>query len=319
MLEEKRIIQNIVKYSIPISENKILSKPKLPKQKSIINEERIKNMPYNNIILNFIDYITKNIDKDNLAIFYHNINKLIIKYNPEDKKASGEYNPIDNSILINKNKMEKIEEILPHELFHLFSIYYDKINDIAYAGFGQFSKKVGIGLGITEGYTQLLTERYLDHSITLEEDFFKTPYAFHTVISKNIEEIIGKEKMLKFYSNADLQSFIKELGKYTSSKEIIKFIMKLDYLYEKMYKTQNISIYETPFFLKAIKNQILFTQILKINKMIIDVKQGKITKQELNEVINSYISKVEDNKMLNNKNKEKIKSKVLTLKKTYNN
>ncbi len=67
-------------------------------------------MPYNNIILNFIDYITKNIDKDNLTIFYHNINKLIIKYNPEDKKASGEYNPIDNSILINKEKIEKIEE-----------------------------------------------------------------------------------------------------------------------------------------------------------------------------------------------------------------
>ena len=74
------------------------------------------------------------------------------------RTASGTYSVSKNIIRVyNNNELD----CLFHELFHMSSTVVDKERNLIFTGFSQFSKKKNyfIGKGITEGYTQLLTER----------------------------------------------------------------------------------------------------------------------------------------------------------------
>ena len=68
-------------------------------------------------------------------------------------------------------------------------------DDKLISGFGQsLSNKISIGVGITEGYTDLIFQRYF-----CEEILEKIGYRYHKIVSKLTEFIIGKEKMQDLY------------------------------------------------------------------------------------------------------------------------
>ena len=75
-----------------------------------------------------------------------------------------------------------------------------------------------------------------------------------------------------------------------------------------------IPVYETPFFIKTIMDEVLFTKLLAINKMKEDIKIGKITIDEYNDDIDFFIDNIDNNTFITKKNKEMIKAKVLRVK-----
>ena len=316
--EKKARISNMIKYSIPMSVKKILQSPIVVRRTNTIDEQALENMPYGNIILNFANYMIENIDDENLTNFYNNINNLSVNFDTTYSHTSGEYSAVNNTIDLDTKTIEKVDKTLPHELFHLSSTYYDKNNKICYSGFGQFKKGLLIGLGLTEGYTELLTERYINPNLNTNtntnEDLYKYPYSVETLLSESIEEIVGQEKMTELYFKSDLMSLIKILEKYTSSREIVNFIRKLDYIYSSIFMGNTIPVYETPFFIKTIMDEVLFTKLLAINKMKEDIKIGKITIDEYNDDIDFFIDNIDNNTFITKKNKEMIKAKVLRVK-----
>lgn len=91
--------------------------------------------------------------------------------------------------------------------------------EIRFVGFSQQSLKGNIienyGVGICEGYTDLLANRYFNKIIS---------YDIEAEISEQLENIVGRTGMEKLYLKADLKSLVTELSKYTSLEEINDFI-----------------------------------------------------------------------------------------------
>ena len=311
--EKKARLLNIIKYSLPMATKKILPCPIIDKHDVNIDEDYLSSLPYGSIVLEFANYIINNNDENNLTNFYNNINSLKIEFGTDYSHTSGEYSSINNRIDLDKKNVEKIEETLPHELFHLSSSYYDAKSEKCYCGFCQATKKYYIGLGLTEGYTHLLTERYIssDNKTIDDDKLFKHPYAVEALLSENIETLIGPEKMIELYLKSDLLGLINTLEEYTNPKDIINFIKKMDYIYNSIFMGNNIPIYETPYFIKTILDEVMFVKLLAIDKMKRDVSLGRITMDQYNEDIASFIDDIENNMFITKKNKEVIKSRVL--------
>ena len=157
--------------------------------------------------------------QQNLVLFYNNVNNLKIvfkKYAQADLVAF--YNVYKNKIVIIQN--DKLT--LTHELFHMASTYVK--NKTVFSGLSY--KKAGgiiIGIGLNEGYTELLTQRYfgVDNNVSYT-------YLYLVKITSILERLIGKEKMEFFYLNAYLHGLILELKNYKRDGEIINFIAFLD-------------------------------------------------------------------------------------------
>ena len=62
---------------------------------------------------------------------------------------------------------------------------------------------VSLGIGLTEGYTTLLCNRYFDQN--------DNGYPVEKYITLELEKIIGKNNMEKYYFKADLFSLLKAL------------------------------------------------------------------------------------------------------------
>ena len=75
-----------------------------------------------------------------------------------------------------------------------------------------------IGIGLNEGYTELLAKRYFDKSNN-------NGYIFETQIAKLLELIIGQEKMESYYFNANLYGLIEELRKYNNFYSIDNLLL----------------------------------------------------------------------------------------------
>lgn len=112
---------------------------------------------------------------------------------------------------------------LMHELFHCASsIIY---NSNCYIGFSQEPSNIGVGLN--EGYTEILTHRYFPFISTKES---RNSYFIERNITSAIELIVGQDKMEKLYFSANLDGLVNELKKYNSYDDIISFILELDFL-----------------------------------------------------------------------------------------
>ena len=110
-----------------------------------------------------------------------------------------------------------------HELFHVASSIHNMNGK--QSGFEQVIEKSCVGIGINEGYTQLLTERYFKD---LEDS--NQIYPYEVEISSLLENIIGRRTMEKLYLKVDLYGLIKRMEEYSDIKEIVKFISSLDYV-----------------------------------------------------------------------------------------
>lgn len=121
------------------------------------------------------------------------------------------------------------KEVLPHELMHAASSVDNK--NKKYLGFAIAEDNGNyIGLGLTEGYTELLTGRHFKNG-TIRH----VAYPIEVKYAKIIEYIVGNKKMANLYSTANLEGLIYSLEQYADRSEIIKFLANLDFLSKNWY------------------------------------------------------------------------------------
>ena len=197
----------------------VLLKPELERISEDINYNDIKYLYLSDEIINFIKVLKDNFSDSDLTNFYNNISYLDVIIDDPFGEYKNSYDPVNNLIYL---ESDKAESSIYHELFHAASTCYK--DDNVYCGFAQWNDKIKIGVGLTEGYTQLLRERYFG------EEEFKHGYAEEVKIVNLLELIVGKKQMGKLYLNSDLKGLINELSNYNSIEEIMNFIYSLDYI-----------------------------------------------------------------------------------------
>ena len=246
----------------------------------------------------FCNSITNNISEDNLVLFYNNINSLNIELKDFSflnfllkRNTNGAYSYMDNIILLNKNIYSKV---IFHELEHLSSSLF--VDNVSYCGFSQAFNHCVIGSGINEGYTEVLTRRYFS-----EYDINES-YNYLTYIIKKLELVIGEDKMNNFYYNASLYGLVDELKNYSMLEEIGNFIINTDYLCGLYKKLNNFDIklmYNNIInSLKGINDYLTKIYIVKQYKLL---NANKVSEDEIDNNINSFINSLPVSITLNNK------------------
>lgn len=215
--------------------SEILLPPELIVKHKNINFEELNKEEFGQSLVKFYQIILNNFSSRNLINFYNNLNELKIDNKKMQslmfrKKFDGAYYPFYNKIFVNENEQNVV---LPHELFHMASSFYDENRDFMYSGFSQMINFKTIGNGINEGYTECMVERYYGY------DFVKTSaqsYRYLEKITELLEFIIGKSKMEELYLNANLKGLIDELSNYVEVEDSINFIKSTDFIYNKFDK-----------------------------------------------------------------------------------
>lgn len=259
-------------------------------------------------------------EKEDLTLFYHNMNALkiskrdfTIKNFILNTNIRGAYDVKTNKITVNEIYSNTS---IYHELLHMSSSIYK--TKIRYSGFAQTSFKLGnisLGTGINEGYTELLTRRYFTKDCNVS-----ATYRYETTIAEKLEEIIGQERMESLYLNANLQGLIQELKQWNSDKEISKFISRTDFIInhsnDKKYKL---------FVEKKIQSSLKEINLFLINtyfkKNVEEYKRGFITYEQFMGSTTKYISSLPFILSIKNKHYktisyEEISNLLATLKST---
>ena len=220
--------------------------------------------------------VINNFNDLDLVNFYGNIDNIKIILSSDEffgklkYYTTGYYDYQQNIIVINKDKIDDYN--LYHELFHMASTFKENLKTYVQTGFYQFVDNKSIGMGLNEGYTELLTRRYFG------KDTDEYSYEFEYNIVKYVEDIIGKNKMSSFYLRGGLASLIKELNKDVYINDIMRFISNVDFvfyhIYDEDYKDEII---------KKVNKINIFLVNLKLKKylMIYDMEYLKDNKDEL--------------------------------------
>lgn len=306
---------------------RIRKTPKLIQKQNKVNLDRIRNEEYRDLLKIFSRKMIENLPESNLINFYNNINKLKIRKSvqPTLIRAAGVYEPVTNEVQIGISGSTFIDiNVLFHELMHMASSIYK--NGVTYTGFSQRTHLgySAIGMGLTEGYTQLLTERIFE---TMP---FYEPYIKEIEISHNVEKIIGKDKMQELFFNADLKGLVEELGRYSTEQEACAFIKKVDFINQFETRARTHSNYQTQLVEEAKKDiykYLLNTYKTKqerylkegiinptayITKMARFIHEAKLDKYQYNAVLidkkdrNEVVNAVLTNEKLNTKVHQKI-------------
>lgn len=174
-----------------------------------------------------------------------------------------------------KTYEEIINNTLTHEIFHVAT--YTVNDNVMFCGFYQNSHTYDIGLGINEGYTELLARRYFKKDTGYYDD--------EVIIATLIEEIVTKDKMEQLYFFADLKGLIIELNKYADKSSVNRFILNFDVYCQKPDDKVLEEIFA--FIMEAHKNKVL--------------KDNTITNKDVfikayNEKLMSYVKKTDKTK-----------------------
>ncbi len=178
-------------------------------------------MNYELLIQNFLNTMEKELNLIDFEIVKQNIRNIDIDLLEKNKNenANGSYSPTGVIAIHKKND----KGTFYHELFHAASSYYNEDKMEFNSGFHHqnVNEKKDIGIGINEGYTELLTERYFDSNN-------ESGYSNELHYAKLVEHIIGREKMQSYYLESSLNDLIMELCKYNSLENTLKFLENMD-------------------------------------------------------------------------------------------
>jgi hypothetical protein len=156
---------------------------------------------------------------------------IIVAYTPNGEKTVHK--------LFKSQSAITLEGEYSHELLHLSSMIKRGLKSCI--GFNHRYTapyaNVSIGMGINEGYTDLLNERFFG----VVND--KGIYECFKIISGVVEDVIGKDKMMKLYFSANLNGLIYELAKYSSHEEAKAFIVNCDLFFKKPFLIKKIIDY----------------------------------------------------------------------------
>lgn len=145
------------------------------------------------------------------------------------RKRQGSY-----QLLWDTNSLEIVDEKASyHEVLHMASSLYDKEDDILYSGLSYDDGKNCIGEGITEGYIELLCDRDERDGKSIPKIFddgtYAIEYEYVKQLARQLEIIIGKEKLEEIFFCGGTISLLGELEKLGKSKEeVIKFLNNCD-------------------------------------------------------------------------------------------
>lgn len=232
MIESIKVNNNMFKDYYSIYEDDILETAEKPKKYDCINGYRIQKMSYRDEVFEFIKRLVQEFPDVDCTNLYNNINELRIKnesFLTTINHLGGYYDPTSNRLVYNNKLPEAYRRtIMYHELLHMASSY--KSDKKIYSGFLQVDNKITVGIGINEGYTQLLTDKLIKTISLLQ------PYETESRIAGEIERIVGQDKMQELYFRADLPGLIAELSKYATRNEVIKFINEVDFAHNYKYK-----------------------------------------------------------------------------------
>jgi len=265
-----------------------------------INKEELKNLfveLYNNLL---------NDPNVNLSNFKRNMESIKIK-DIEDSElgqiydAEAFYDYFDNEVFCNKKPNAGT---LIHELIHMASTYYgEDAKHVRYCGFLQEKFGHQIGVGITEGYTELLSKCYFNQK--KYEKYISDSYVMEMTMVKNLEKIVGKDILTKLYFNSDLKGLINELKKYNDLESIIKFIKYLDITaLDLMHKKSKISKRKYQEYVNYCFEFLIHSYI---NKLRTKAFNKEIEQSEFEDKLNSFIEELDKIEYLFCGNKKETK------------
>ena len=230
-LKELKKINNGVEINKDIEiekTDKIVMPPELISNHTGINYKNIISYEFSEEIAKFARIMTTNFSSENLVILYNNINDLKIEKiymneflehikNIIFKRGTKDLNVAGYNVFLNRVRIEEeyVDIDMPHELFHMASSVYDKEKKVLY---------------INEGYTEWMVAKYYDESILSDS----TSYKYLCNVARNLDEIVGKDKMENLYLKANLKGLVEELVKYNSYDNVMHFISATDYLYHNL-------------------------------------------------------------------------------------
>lgn len=176
---------------------------------------------YYEVLKEYIDKLGEFTSSKNMDTVYRNIVDLKLTKIPYMSLmgAAGSYDCKENTIRYSK------EEFIGHEFLHMASGSYDSKNKFYYCGFKIKKGTLIYGLGLNEGYTELLASRIFnkDHKI----------HSYHkeVLITKIIELFFkDKKEMEYYYFNHDMEGFIKYMSQYIEYNDLMNIIGYMDSL-----------------------------------------------------------------------------------------
>lgn len=183
----------------------------------IDNEDINFDKTFSNLFYKFKSYVKKS----DLVLLYRNISSLTIdSFNCCDL---GYYDCKSNSInFVNNN-------ILKHEFIHMASSYYDFSNDIVMSGLSRSTPNIRVGIGLTEGYVEVLANRIFNKSIehTDIKQLIRFAYMFEKFFS-------DKSEMEHLFFTCNLQGFINYFCSFASRNEIMSILHDIDYVFDSL-------------------------------------------------------------------------------------
>ena len=240
----------------------VLLPPEIVDKELKLEKKYIMSKCFKDELLLFCNTLSNKFKPDDLRLFYNNLKQLKIKKYIFHNHIVNCYNAMSNTIKIDK----KEKNVIYHELFHMASSIGTK--NRVFIGFRQFDLKEckEIGNGLNEGYTEYMTLKYFFNVDYL----FKSGYWVETIISSQLEKIIGNDKMESLYMQANLLGLISELEKYNTKDKIIEFLQDLD-LYSGRGKLGDLS--------KSQNKYIIEKHLKNINKFLCTTYFRKISSQ----------------------------------------
>ena len=182
----------------------------MPSNYQEIDYTRLEKMPAYEEVKNFINFVSKHFKEEDLLLFYKNINNVTIM-----KLTSSKDNPLAGTYHILKNQISTTHKShIYHELFHMTSCQYGNV--------GFHNNYLNSGIGINEGFTELLTRKYFGCS---END---CSYLVETSVASVLSSIIGEEKMTKLYMEGNYFGLLIALDTYLDPVNLSDFFHKLD-------------------------------------------------------------------------------------------
>ncbi len=276
----------------------VVMPPELINNHVNFDADKIAATQFKDSISKFAEVMIKNFSPKDLVAFYNNINNLKVSAKKSINEM-GVYRGDLNRIIINPNNASNNTTF--HELFHMSSSIYK--DHVIYYGFSQCQTKpniIKIGIGLNEGYTELLTKRYFGD----DNGKARNPYIYQTVISSLIEEIVGKEKMESLYLNANLRGLIDEMKQYISEDEIMKFISSMDFITSYMYDKK----------IGSSKNDMINNSLKAISRFLIICYSKKIIQDPdtYEDKMVKFIAKLSINPTINGHQYEAITNEVVS-------
>ena len=203
------------------------------------------NEVYKKVYDDFCSTLTSYVPRTYLDNFYRNFKTITetetsagFKFRRRITRGTlvyGSYNNLENEIDLGTSELAELTNGKEHELLHASSAYYDEKNNVIYSGFSQIhlnvedpSKSFAFGMGINEGATQYLANKYFDPFGM--KPLARKAYQEEQIIVQTLEKIVGEEKFMSCYFRADSKGLFDELIRYTSKEEVYKFINYTDVL-----------------------------------------------------------------------------------------